>query len=59
MGYKLFINKINNFLLSFFDLLASSMDEVKIQLWDKIRTKLSAALKLVINLPISVKYFVF
>ena len=42
IGYKLFINKINYFLLcNFFSFLASLLDEVKIDLWDKIKTKLS------------------
>ena len=42
INYKLFINKINYFLLwPFFSFLASLLDEVKIDLWDKIRTKLS------------------
>ena len=44
IGYKLFINKINYFLLCpFFSLLASLLDEVKIDLWDKIRTMLSGS----------------
>ena len=44
MGYKLFINKINYFLLCpFVSFLATFLDEVKIDLGDKIRTKLSGS----------------
>ena len=54
------MNVIYNFRLGpLFVVLASYLDEVKIRLFEKIRTKLSGSTFIVINLPISLNYKVF